>query len=167
MVEHSLIKLSIIRLGKAKFVCNLFLRNTEARFFPIRCICCGVYNLTWSKINSTKFFFYFPVPSAAPGQVLVTAKSSTSLHISWLALPQEHRLGKIRMHKIYVSLATQPKSYINTYFAYNSVEYNISDLRVFTLHVIRVSALNEAGEGPKSEAVTARTSEGGEFISYQ
>ena len=89
------------------------------------------------------------------------------MHVSWLALPQEHRLGKIQMHKIYVSLATQPKSYINTYFAYNPVEYNISDLRVFTLHVIRVSALNEAGEGPKSEAVTARTSEGGEFISYQ
>ena len=67
------------------------------------------------------------------------------------------------MHKIYVSLATQPSNYINTYFAFNPVEYNISDLRVFTLYVIRVSAVNEAGEGPKSRAVTARTLEGGEF----
>lgn len=58
LVEHSLIKLSIIRLGKAKFICNLFLRNTEASFFHICCICCGVYNLTWSKINSTKFFLF-------------------------------------------------------------------------------------------------------------
>ena len=68
------------------------------------------------------------------------------------------------MHKIYISLATQPSKYINTYFAFNPVEYNISDLRVFTLYVIRVSAVNEAGEGPKSRAVTARTLEDGEFI---
>ena len=68
------------------------------------------------------------------------------------------------MHKIYISLATQPINYINSYFAFSPVEYNISDLRVFTLYIIRVSAVNEAGEGPKSRAVTARTLEGGEFI---
>ena len=107
--------------------------------------------------------FYFPVPSNPPRQVLVSAKSSKSLHVSWTAVPQEYRHGKIHMHKIYVSLATQPSNYINSYFAFNPVEYNISDLRVFTLYVIRVSAVNEAGEGPKSRAVTARTLEGGEF----
>ena len=68
------------------------------------------------------------------------------------------------MHKIYIGLATQPSNYINSYFALNPVKYNISDLRVYTLYVIRVSAVNEAGEGPKSKAVTARTLEGGEFI---
>ena len=107
--------------------------------------------------------FYFSVPSNAPRQVLVSAKSSKSLHVSWTAVPQEYRHGKIHLHKIYVSLATQPSNYINSYFAFNPVEYNISDLRVFTLYVIRVSAVNEAGEGPKSRAVTARTLEGGEF----
>ena len=107
--------------------------------------------------------FYFPVPSIAPRQVLVTAKGSKSLRASWTAVPQEYRHGKIHMHKIYVSLATQPSNYINTYFAFNPIEYNISDLRVFTLYVIRVSAVNEAGEGPKSRAVTARTLEDGEF----
>ena len=111
--------------------------------------------------------FYFLVPSIAPSQVLLTAKSSKSLHISWTAVPQEYRHGKIHMHKIYVSLATQPSNYINTYFTFNPVEYNISDLRVYTLYVIRVSAVNEAGEGPKSRAVTARTLEGGELVSYQ
>ena len=107
--------------------------------------------------------FYFPVPSNPPRQVMVTAQSSTSLYVSWTAVPEEHRHGKIHMHKIYISLATQPSKYINTYFAFNPVEYNISDLRVYTLYVIRVSAVNEAGEGPKSRAVTARTLEGGEF----
>ena len=107
--------------------------------------------------------FYFLVPSSAPRQVLVSAKSSKSLHVSWTAVPQEYRHGKIHLHKIYVSLATQPSNYINSYFTFNPVEYNISDLRVFTLYVIRVSAVNEAGEGPKSRAVTARTLEGGEF----
>ena len=107
--------------------------------------------------------FYFPVPSIAPRQVLVSAKSSKSLHVSWTAVPQEYRHGKIHMHKIYISLATQPSKYINSYFTFNPVEYNISDLRVFTLYVIHVSAVNEAGEGPKSRAVTARTLEGGEF----
>ena len=116
------------------------------------------------KINSSSFSFYFPVPSVAPGQVLVTAQSSKSLHVSWTAIPQEYRHGKIHLHKIYVSLAAQPSNYINSYFAFNPVEYNISDLRVFTLYVIRVSAVNEAGEGPKSRAVTARTLEDGEFI---
>ena len=109
-------------------------------------------------------FFYFPVPSVAPCQVLVTAQSSTSLYVSWTAVPQEHQHGKIHLHKIYISLVTQPNSYINSYCAFNPVEYNISDLRVYTLYVIRVSAVNEAGEGPKSRAVTARTLEGGKFI---
>ena len=68
------------------------------------------------------------------------------------------------MHKIYISLVTQPSDYINSYHAFKPVEYNISDLRVFSLYVIRVSAVNEAGEGPKSRAVTARTLEDGEFI---
>ena len=107
--------------------------------------------------------FYFLVPSNAPRQVLVSAKSSKSLHVSWTAVPEEHHHGKIHMHKIYISLATQPSKYINSYFAFNPVEYNISGLRVFTLYVIRVSAVNEAGEGPKSRAITARTLEGGEF----
>ena len=107
--------------------------------------------------------FYFSVPSLAPSRVLVTVKSSKSMHVSWTAVPQEYRHGKIHMQKIYVSLATQPSKYINTYFAFNPVEYNISDLRVYTLYVIRVSAVNEAGEGPKSRAVTARTLEDGEF----
>ena len=107
--------------------------------------------------------FCFSVPSLAPSQVLVTVKSSKSMHVSWTAVPQEYRHGKIHMHKIYVSLATQPSKYINTYFAFNPVEYNISDLRVYTLYVIRVSAVNEAGEGPKSRAVTTRTPEDGEF----
>ena len=95
---------------------------------------------------------------------MVTAKSSTSLYVSWTTVPEERRHGKVHMHKIYISLATQPSKYINSYFAFNPVEYNISDLRVYTLYVIRVSAVNEAGEGPKSRAVTARTLEGGEFI---
>ena len=116
------------------------------------------------KISSSSLFKYFPVPSVAPGQVLVTAQSSKSLHVSWTTVPQKHHHGKIHMHKIYISLATQPGNYINSYFVFNPVEYIISDLRVFTLYVIRVSAVNEAGEGPKSRAVTARTLEGGEFI---
>ena len=107
--------------------------------------------------------FCFSVPSLAPSQVLVTVMSSKSMHVSWTAVPQEYRHGKIRMHKIYVSLATQPRKYINTYFAFNPVEYNISGLRVYKLYVIRVSAVNEAGEGPKSRAVTTRTLEDGEF----
>ena len=94
----------------------------------------------------------------------MTAQSSTSLHVSWTAVPQKDQHGKMHMHKIYISLATQPINYINSYFAFNPVEYNISNLRVYTLYVIRVSAVNEAGEGPKSRAVTARTLEDGEFI---
>ena len=93
----------------------------------------------------------------------MTEQSSTSLYVSWTTVPQKRHHGKIHLYKIYISLANQPSKHINTYFVFNLVEYNISDLHVYTLYVIRVSALNEAGEGPKSRAVTARTSEGGEF----
>lgn len=50
---------------------------------------------------------------------------------------------------------------MDTYRARDSMKYNIGDLRFYTLYAIRVSAVNKVGEGPKSEAVTARTMEGG------
>ena len=44
----------------------------------------------------------------------------------------------------------------------NNVE--LGDLNIYTLYVIRVSAENAAGEGPKSALVRARTMEGGKLI---
>lgn len=37
---------------------NLFAICSYETRKHICCICCGVYNLTWSKINSTKFFLF-------------------------------------------------------------------------------------------------------------
>lgn len=45
-----------------------------------------------------------------------------------------------------------------------STQSYVDDLQIYTLYVIRVSAVNDIGEGPKSEAFTARTMASGKLV---
>ena len=47
---------------------------------------------------------------------------------------------------------------------YGSNHAQVGDLAVYSLYVIRVSAVNKVGEGPKSEAFTVRTLASGKLI---
>ena len=106
----------------------------------------------------------FAVPTAPPGKVFVTAASTTSLLVSWSGIPEPHRHGEIFQYNIYISLANKQKDSFQVPVSESTQSY-VDDLQVYTLYVIRVSAVNEIGEGPKSKAFSARTKAGGKLIS--
>ena len=105
----------------------------------------------------------FPAPTAPPGKVFVTAASPTSLLVSWRSVPEQHRHGNISKYNVYTSLANK-KNDSFTVSASNSTQSYVNDLQIYTLYVIRVSAVNHIGEGPKSKASAARTMATGRSI---
>ena len=94
-----------------------------------------------------------PAPTASPGKIFITAASARSLLVSWNSVPEQHRHGNISQYNVYINL--QNDSF--TLHVFNSTQGYVDDLQVYTLYVIRVSAVNDIGEGPKSKAFTART----------
>jgi len=106
----------------------------------------------------------FAVPTAPPGKVFVTAASTTSLLVSWSSIPEPHRHGDIFEYNVYISLANKQNDSSKVHVSESTRSY-VDDLQIYTLYVLRVSAVNEIGEGPKSKAFTARTKAGGKLIS--
>ena len=104
---------------------------------------------------------YFSAPTAPPGQVSVRATSPTSLLVTWSAVLEQHSHGKI-LHHIYISHANNPDDY-HSFPSHNSTQLLLIDLHAYTLYVIRISARNSIGEGPKSAPITVRTMEGGKI----
>ena len=105
----------------------------------------------------------FPAPTAPPGEVSVIAASPTSLLVSWTSVPEQHHHGDISQYNVYISLANKQNDSV-TVSVSNSTKSYVDDLQVYTLYVIRISAVNDIGEGPKSKAVTARTMASGRLI---
>ena len=105
----------------------------------------------------------FPAPTAPPGKVFVTAASPTTLLVSWSSVPQQHRHGDIFQYNVYINLANKQNDSILVPVS-GSTQTNVDDLQVYTLYVIRVSGVNDFGEGPKSTAFTARTMASGRLI---
>ena len=105
----------------------------------------------------------FPAPTAPPGKVFVTAASPTTLLVSWSSVPQQHRHGDISQYNVYISLANKQNDSILVPVSGSTQTY-VDVLQVYTLYVIRVSAVNDIGEGPKSTAFTARTMARGRLI---
>ena len=112
--------------------------------------------------------WYFPAPTAPPGKVFVTAASPTTLLVSWSSVPQQHRHGDISQYNVYISLANKHNYSILVPVSGSTQSY-LDDLQIYSLYVIRVSGVNNIGEGPKSTAFTARTMASGRsrhFASY-
>ena len=119
----------------------------------------------WSTEDKTVIAvcWSFPAPTAPPGKVIVTAASPTILLVSWSSVPEQHRHGDISQYNVYISLANKRNdSYLVPVFG--STQSYVDDLQIYTLYVIRVSGLNDIGEGPKSTAFTARTMASGRLI---
>ena len=108
-------------------------------------------------------FWYFPAPTAPPGKVFVTAASPTTLLVSWSSVPEQHRHGDISQYNVYISLASEQNHSILVPVSESNQSY-LDDLQIYTLYVIRVSGVNNIGEGPKSTAFTARTMARGRLI---
>ena len=104
----------------------------------------------------------FPAPTAPPGKVFVTAASPTTLLVSWRSVPQQHRHGDISQYNVYISLANKHNDSILVPVSGSNQSY-LDDLQIHTLYVIRVSGVNDIGEGPKSAAFTVRTMASGRF----
>ena len=67
------------------------------------------------------------------------------------------------MHMVNISSANiQNDSFVVPVSGSNQIY--VDYLEIYTLYVIRVSAVNNVGEGPKSEAFTARTMASGKLI---
>lgn len=104
----------------------------------------------------------FTAPTLPPGQVSAKATSSKSLLVTWSGVPEQNSHGNIFLHEVYISHANKPDDY-RSFAVQNSTQLSLSDLQSYTLYVIRVSARNNIGEGPKSAPITARTMEGGKI----
>ena len=67
------------------------------------------------------------------------------------------------MYEIYISHADIQNDSLKV-SVFESNQTQVGDLVVYSLYVIRVSAVNEVGEGPKSETFTVRTLASGKLI---
>ena len=105
----------------------------------------------------------FPAPTAPPGKVFVTAASPTTLLVSWSSVPEQHRHGDISQYNVYITLANKQNYSILVPVSGSNQSY-LDDLQIYTHYVIRVSGVNDIGEGPKSTGFTARTMASGRLI---
>ena len=116
--------------------------------------------VTWKKIHADDHFyvnFHSPIaPVNAPGLVTAYSFSCTSLIVKWSHVAQEYFQG-------------EPIGYEINYYpvnleldvTYESVNYTtnttrLSNLTVYTMYVINVSALSSGGIGPEN-TVKVRT----------
>ena len=106
--------------------------------------------------------YIIPAPTAPPAKVFVTAASPTTLLVSWRTVPEQHRHGDISQYNVYISLANHKDS--NLVPVSGSNQSYLDDLQIYSLYAIRVSGVNDNGEGPKSTAFTARTMASGRLI---
>lgn len=85
------------------------------------------------------------------------------MRVSWGSVPEQNRHGDIFQYNVYISLAHKQNDSFTVPVSGSTQSY-VNDLQVYTLYVIRVSAVNDVGEGPKSTAFTARTMASGRLI---
>ena len=108
--------------------------------------------------NALFSFFFLPLaPAAAPGRLTGQNDTSTSVSVSWQALPKAARNGIIITYTLYyrVQGTTGQKSMKQT----SALNARITCLSIFTKYAISVSASTSAGEGPDSDDIIIRTGE--------
>ncbi|XP_022107057.1 protein sidekick-1-like [Acanthaster planci] len=96
-------------------------------------------------------------PSNAPVNVMVTASSSTSLIVSWSAVPPEHQNGPIQGYRVSYkevgdSTAPQVKSVNATMFS-----VSLTGLAKWQEYALQVLGFNREGNGPNSDVIIIRT----------
>ena len=92
-------------------------------------------------------------PSAPPTNIQGTNVSSTSLYITWNEPPFSDQNGIIRTYRVsYVVLSS---SEFNDTMTTTNENITLSDLEIYTLYLIRVSAVTVA-EGP-FDSIVVRT----------
>ena len=111
-----------------------------------------------------KTVIYLSVPSRGPDSVIAYASNSTSLVVKWSHLPDEHFQGQpIGYYIIYFPADSESDiNFVNVNFTSNSTI--VSNLTVYTIYVINVSAVSAGGIGPAHTARARTQAEGNIFF---
>ncbi|XP_065834473.1 tyrosine-protein phosphatase Lar-like [Oscarella lobularis] len=91
-------------------------------------------------------------PGAAPSNVRVSSRTSSSLSVEWTALSETEWNGPKRVYVVTSDGLDMPATT-------SSTSYTINNLNAYTSYWVQVTARNEKGDGPSSVRVTEMTAE--------
>ena len=106
----------------------------------------------------------FSVPSHAPVNVTSVAHNSTTISVSWEAVPEQHRNGKIIAYivNIYDVSSDTHKEYVYKTSGALNLNMTIGGLKKYTKYEITVSAKTSKGDSEKSLVNDVQTAQDGE-----
>ena len=106
----------------------------------------------------TSFAQFLSAPSAAPTSVSVSEVNPFSIRVQWGAVDCIHRNGDITGYSVRYGVQGSGSTQMMMSVSGGSVtEATISSLMFVTTYSIEVAAVNSAGPGVYSDAVTAET----------
>ena len=130
---------------------------------------CTFKGSEYFKINLTSifwlniFFQLISAPCRAPDLVIAYNLSSTSLVVKWRHLPENYFQGEPISYRI-TYIPTALENNINVFSVnYTSNTTTLTNLAVYTVYVINVSAVSSGGIGP-ANTVKARTGAEGKMV---
>ena len=110
------------------------------------------------KLNKS-FFFSVP-PSVAPRNVTALSTTSTSIFLTWDAVPSNQGSGNILGYNVNWTLQSKHDDRRSTAeVSVSMVFVNLTGIRKSRNFSITVFAFSECGDGPRSEILTVRTDE--------
>lgn len=105
-------------------------------------------------------YFSHIVPSASPGNVSITSKS-TSVNISWSPPDPSKRNGVITIYIVQLNSSSDDYRYINKTHETVLTNASISGLYPYSNYTVAVTAATRIGIGPYSEILEFETLEDG------
>ena len=130
---------------------------------------CTFKSSTYFKINLSSifwlniFFQLISAPCRAPDLVIAYNLSSTSLAVKWRHLPENYFQGEPISYRISYN-PDGSENDINAFTVnYTSNTTTLTNLNVYTVYMIDVSAVSSGGLGP-ANTVKARTGAEGKMV---
>lgn len=104
---------------------------------------------------------HLPAPSQPPGLIVAYSISSTSSTVEWSQLVEEQFQGQpVGYHIRYYSRPLGPESEKFLRVNYQTNTTILTNLTVYTIYEIFVSAVSSGGVGPENQAETRTDAEG-------
>ena len=123
----------------------------------------GILRLICLQFLVEHFFQLISAPCRAPDLVIAYNLSSTSLVVKWRHLPENYFQGEPISYRI-TNNPVGSENDINVFSVnYTSNTTTLTNLAVYTLYVINVSAVSSGGIGP-ANTVKARTGAKGKMV---
>ena len=103
------------------------------------------------------------VPSQPPTSISLTARTSTTIEVSWKPPPEDARNGIIKGFKLYYKKKNNPGSLTTFLLVDNGAARSemVTGLAKYTEYEFQVLAYTSAGDGPKSSVKYNTTLEDG------